>query len=109
MNELGIWLSIAGITFATVLTRATFLLVGNDVRLSPIAQSALRHAPACALAAIVVPEMLVSGGGLDLSLANPRLAAGVVATGVCVLTRGTLSTIAAGMSAFWLWRWLLEA
>lgn len=105
MSGLEVWLSIVGITFATVLTRAGPLFLGREARLSPLVQSALRYAPACALAAIVLPDLLLTGEALDLSPANPRLVAGLAAAAVCLYTRGTLSTIAAGMAAFWAARW----
>lgn len=108
VSTLEIWLSIVAVTCATLLTRAGPLIAGASVQLPPLVQSALRYAPACALAAIVVPDLLMAGGRLDFAVGNPRLAAGVIATLVCLVTRGTLSTIGAGMSAFWLWRWLVE-
>lgn len=105
MSELEIWLSILGITLATVLTRAGPLLPSRDLHLAPLVQSALRYAPACALAAIVLPDLLLTGDTLDVSVANPRLLAGIAAAAMCLFTRGTLSTIAAGMVAFWAARW----
>lgn len=105
MSTLEIWLSVVAVTFATLLTRAGPLLAGERLQLPPFVQSALRYAPACALAAIVVPDLLVTRDVLDLSPGNPRLAAGLLATAVCLLTRGTLATIAAGMVGFWIARW----
>lgn len=106
MSTLEIWLSIVAVTLATLLTRAGPLVVGERAQLPPLVQSALRYAPACALAAIVLPDLLITHGALDVSLANPRLAAGVLATVVCLITRGTLATIAAGMAGFWIARWV---
>jgi hypothetical protein len=41
----------------------------------------LRYAPACALAAIVFPDMVLGPQGeLQLALANPKLLAGVAAS-----------------------------
>lgn len=109
MSTFEIWLSIAAILFATLLTRVAPLMAGANLQLPPLVQSALRYAPACALAAIVVPDLIMVDGRLDFAVGNPRLAAGVIATLVCLVTRGTLSTIAAGMSVSWLWRWMAEA
>lgn len=105
MNPSEIWLSIVGVTFATVLTRAGPLFLGREARLSPLVQSALRYAPACALAGIVLPDLLLTGDALDLSPANPRLAAGAAAAAVSFFTRDTLSTIAAGMAGYWVARY----
>jgi hypothetical protein len=42
----------------------------------------LRYAPACALAAIVAPDMVLGPQGeLQLALANPKLLAGLAALG----------------------------
>ena len=49
--EWQVWLSIAGITLSTFLARSTLLVAGSRLRLPPRVESALRFAPACALAA----------------------------------------------------------
>lgn len=108
MSAIEIWATILGLALATLLTRSTLLVAGARVRLPALLEAALRYAPACALAAIIVPDLLVSDGEVDLSVDNLRLLAGATAAGVYVLTRGTLSTIAGGLAAFWLLRWLWE-
>jgi hypothetical protein len=47
------------IGLATTLPRASFIVLGNRVVLPSVVQRALRYAPAAALAAIVVPDVLV--------------------------------------------------
>lgn len=100
MSPAGVWLVIAGLTATTVLTRAGLLLLGDRLTLPPRVERALRYAPACALAAIVAPDLLLAGGRLDLSFGNHRLLAGLVSVAVFLRTRSMLWTLAAGMAAF---------
>lgn len=102
MSPLEIWLTILGITFATVLTRAGFHMTNADVRLSPRLEAALRYAPACALVAIIVPDLIVRNGEIFVSVSNARLLAACISVGVFLVTRSVLGTIAGGMGAYWL-------
>jgi branched-subunit amino acid transport protein len=104
MSELEIWLSFVCITLATVLTRSGLLLAGRRLVIPPRIESALRYAPACALAAIIAPDLLVTDSMLSLGPDNPRLLAGVAGIGIFALTRSTIGTIVGGMIAFWLFK-----
>ncbi len=106
MSELEIWLSFVCITLATIATRSGLLLAGRRLVIPPRVESALRYAPACALAAIIAPDLLVSAGEIQLGLANPRLAGGIAGAVIFLLTRSTIGTIFGGMGAFWLIRML---
>jgi len=107
MSASEIWLIIFWLTVATVLARSSFFFLGNSVRLPPRVQHALRYAPAAALAAIVVPDLVTSGGALDLAWTNPRLLAGVSATLFFLATRHMLGTIVVGMAFFTVFRLLM--
>jgi branched-subunit amino acid transport protein len=48
-----------GMVLATFMTRAGLLLVGQRFKLSPRVEAALRYAPVCALAVLIVPEVVV--------------------------------------------------
>lgn len=100
MNTQEIWITIALLTLATLITRGSFFLLGNRVKLPPRARHALRYAPAAALAAIVAPDMLLSGGALDVGFSNPKLWAGVGATIFFLTTRHLLGTLIFGMLLF---------
>jgi branched-subunit amino acid transport protein len=102
-----IWLSVALITLATLITRAGLLFVNSAIEPGPRLTTALRYAPGCALAAVVFPDLLVEHGHSAISLLNPRLLAVFVGVAIYAATRGTLRTIAGGMLAFWLLRYLL--
>ncbi len=101
MSSLEIWITIILMALATVLARSSFFLLGNAVKLPSKLQHALRYAPAAALAAIVVPDLVLSGGGLghavSVSLLNPKLIAGAAAALFFVATRHMLGTIVTGM------------
>jgi branched-subunit amino acid transport protein len=101
-----IWLAIVAITFATFLTRSSLPLIGPQLRLPQRLEVALRYAPACALTAIIVPDLFVTHGVLDVSLGNARLIGGLAGVAIFALTRSTIGTIVGGMAAFWLLHWL---
>jgi branched-subunit amino acid transport protein len=86
-----------GMVLATFMTRAALLLVGQRFKLSPRVEAALRFAPVCALAVLIVPEVVVQGGTVNLSLANPRLLGAVAATLVILWNRSMVACIFAGM------------
>jgi len=104
MSSTEVWLTIVGLTLVTVVTRGAFLLIGERINLPERVQHALRYAPACALAALVAPELLMQDGQVFLSFENFKLAAAVVAGVVMLTTRNVLFTMAVGMLLFTLLR-----
>jgi branched-subunit amino acid transport protein len=104
MSELKIWIVIAGLTLVTFVTRSLFQVLGDRFPLPERVQHALRYAPGCALAALIGPELLIVQGTLDLSLANPKLIAGIAAGVAMLATRNVVATIGIGMAVFTLLR-----
>jgi len=100
MDDLYIWSVIAVLTLGTFLSRATFWLVGHHITIPKRINEALRFAPACALAAIIVPDLLIHHGKIEASLANPQLISGIVASVIFLATRSMLTTIILGMAVF---------
>ncbi|MCG2586432.1 AzlD domain-containing protein [Massilia sp. TS11] len=100
MSALEIWITICAMACATAITRAGFWLVGHHINLPPRVQEVLRYAPACALAAIVAPDMLGTGAQFSFSLHNAKLLAGVAAIAFYLLRRDMLQTIVFGMLSF---------
>ena len=90
-----LWLIFILIGLATTLPRASFIVLGNRVTLPAVIQRALRYAPAAALAAIVVPDLLVVGN--EIELLNPKLAAGLAAVAAAALWRNPWLPFFAGM------------
>jgi branched-subunit amino acid transport protein len=105
MADWEIWLVIGVLVLATAATRSAFWLIGHRVTIPPRVQEMLRFAPACALAAIVGPDLVLGHGGqLQLSLANPKLLAGLASLGFYLIRRNMLHTIIFGMLVFTLLR-----
>lgn len=101
------WLAILGVALATFLLRASFIVFADPHRFPPGFRRALRFVPPSVLAAIVVPGLLLVEGRIDLSTANPRWIAGMLAIAVAAWTRSALGAIASGMAALWLLQWAL--
>lgn len=103
MSGADVWLTIALLALATIVTRSSFFVLAST-RLPQRVQQALRYAPAAALAAIVIPDLLLNGGAgssaASIDWMNPRLLAGVGATLFFLATRHLLGTIVAGMALF---------
>lgn len=101
MSDLEIWITIGVLAVATAATRSSFWLVGHHITIPKRVQEMLRFAPACALAAIVAPDLLLgTKGQLDLAISNLKLVAGVASIGYYLLRRNMLETIVFGMLFF---------
>ncbi len=110
MNEsvsgIALGVVIVGLALSTFVTRTSFLLAGARLRLGHRVEVALRYAPVCTLAAIIVPDILMHPpeSTLDLSLFNPRLI-GALAAGLWLLwSRNIIGCLALGMGAYTLAR-----
>lgn len=112
MGPMDDWLymiaAIAGLTAATVLTRASFFLLPSGYELPTRIERALRYAPACALAAIVAPGVLTSGGEITATWDDPRLWGAVAATAVGIKSRSMIAMIVVGMGVFTVVRLLTQ-
>lgn len=97
MDGLTLGLLILAVGMTNFLLRGSFLLVLKNVTLPHVVQRALRYVPVAAFAALVVPELALTGGSLNLQVSNPKLIAGLAAAVVAWRTRNTLVTIGVGM------------
>ena len=101
MADWEVWLTIAALTVATACTRSSFWMIGHHITIPRRIQDMLRYAPACALAAIIAPDLLLAADHtLALNLANPKLLAGVASVGYYLLRKSMLETIVFGMLVF---------
>lgn len=101
MADWEIWVTIAVLALATAITRSSFWLLGHHITIPPRVQEMLRFAPACALAGIIAPELLMGAGPAPaVELLNPKLAAAIGAAGYYLLRRNMLETIIFGMAVF---------
>ena len=83
--DASLWLTFILIGLATLLPRASFIVLGQRASLPDTVQKALRYAPAAALAAIVVPDVVLVNGAPELF--NPKLAAAIAAVLAVTLSR----------------------
>lgn len=102
MSEAEIWLVIFGGMLVTFFTRLSFVMLLPEEWLTHSFERALRFVPPAVLAAIILPELLVSSGELALSLRNHRLLAGMLAAIFAWRFQNTWITIGAGMLGLWL-------
>ncbi|MYM71230.1 AzlD domain-containing protein [Duganella sp. FT134W] len=101
MADWEIWLVILVLALATAATRSGFWLVGHRVTIPKRVQEMLRYAPACALAAIIAPDLILAADGQPvLDASNIKLVSGIVATIYYLLRRNMLETIIFGMAFF---------
>lgn len=97
-----IWLAMIAIGLLTFGTRLSFILLFARWQPPEWIRRGLRYVPVAVLTAIFLPEILFHDGFLNISLANPRLLAGLAAILVAWRTKSALWTIGAGMIVFWL-------
>ena len=97
MNATDAFVTIAGLTAITVVTRAFFLFSDRELVLPDWVNRGLRYAPLAALAAVVVPEVVMSHGQLIDTWQDARLYAVVASTTYYLWRRGILGTIVSGM------------
>jgi branched-subunit amino acid transport protein len=107
MQETSPWifgLIIAGLGLITLATRASFYVLPASWQLPPRVERALRYAPACALVAIILPEVVMQHGQVVFSLANDKLMA-VIAAGIFfAFKRDMLMMMGVGMVVYTLLR-----
>ena len=100
---------IVGLALSTFVTRTSFLLAGARLRLGRRIEVALRYAPVCTLAAIIVPDVFMHGpqADYDFSPLNPRFIGVLGAALWLAFSRNILGCLAVGMAAYSLARMYL--
>ena len=97
MNGWEALITIVGLTAITVVTRCFFLISERELVLPGWVQRGLRYAPLAAIAAVVVPEIVMTQGHLIDTWRDARLFSAAAATGYYFWRRGLLGTIVTGM------------
>jgi len=105
---MSIWLLILSVAAVTFLLRASFIVFANPQRFPHAFRQALTFVPPAVLAAIVVPGLVMPEGVLDVSLANPRWIAGLVAIAAATRLRHPLAPIAVGLPLLWCLQWAMR-
>jgi branched-subunit amino acid transport protein len=90
-------ITIAGLTAITIVTRTFFLISERELVLPDWVQRGLRYAPLAAIAAVVVPEVVMSQGHLIDTWRDARLFSVAAATAYYFWRRSLLGTIVTGM------------
>ena len=91
-------LTVFGLALITLLTRSFFLLSDRELALPDWVQRGLRYAPLAALAAVLVPEIVMSQGHLIDTWRDARIYAVVASTAWYFWRGGILGTIVSGMA-----------
>ena len=104
---MSVWLAILGVAASTFLLRASFIVFADPHRFPRRFRQALAFVPPAVLAAIVAPGLLLTAGGFDMTGANPRWIAGLLAIVACARWRNVMAGIATGMVSLWLLQWAM--
>jgi branched-subunit amino acid transport protein len=91
-------LAIVGLTAITLLTRGFFLFARREIPFPDWLREGLRYAPLAALAAVVLPEIVLREGRVITTLLDARLFAVAAAAAWFWWRRGILGTIVVGMA-----------
>ena len=102
MNQTDTWtvLTILAMVVITVVTRSFFFLSSKPWTLPAWAQRGLHYAPIAALAAVIVPEMVMTQGHLITTWQDARVFAVLAGTAWFYWRGGVLGTIVVGMAAY---------
>jgi branched-subunit amino acid transport protein len=106
MNDTDLWTLgvIVGLALVTVVTRCFFFMSDEPWHLPHWAQRGLQYAPIAALAAVVVPEVVMAQGHLISSWQDARIYASLVGGGYFFWRQGqgqaVLGTIVSGMAVY---------
>lgn len=92
--------TILGMTLVTIVTRAFFFLSSKPLHLPRWAKQGMQYAPIAALAAVIVPEIVMRDGLLITTWLDARLFGAAAGIAWFYWRRSVLGTIIAGMAVF---------
>jgi branched-subunit amino acid transport protein len=93
-------LAIVGLAVISVVTRGFFLFPERELPIPQWLQRGLKVAPLAALAAVIVPEIVMTQGHLIDTWRDARLPAALVATLWYAWRPGVLGPLLAGLAAY---------
>lgn len=102
MTQTDSWtvLTIFGLAIVTVITRSFFFLSSKPWTLPDWAQRGLHYAPIAALAAVILPEIVMTQGALISTWQDARVFAALAGGAWFFWRGGVLGTIIAGMAVY---------
>lgn len=98
---------IAGMALVTFGIRYLFFAFADRISLRGWLARSLDYIPPAVLTALTLPALLLPEGKWFLSLDNPYLVAGIVATALGIVSKNLLITIGSGLVAFFAYRLFL--
>ncbi len=99
-TDIGTVVTIIGLALMTVVTRSFFFFSTKPWRLPRWAERGLNYAPIAALAAVVVPEIVMTQGELINTFKDARLYAIAAGAMWFYWRKGVLGTIVVGMAIY---------
>ena len=93
-------LTIFGLAIVTVITRSFFFLSSKPWTLPDWVQRGLHYAPIAALAAVILPEIVMTQGALINTWQDARVFAALAGGAWFFWRGGVLGTILAGMAVY---------
>jgi branched-subunit amino acid transport protein len=102
-----IWYPIIIVGILTFLTRLSFIVLSNKIKLHPKVQGAFRYIPIAVLSAIIFPE-LFQFHDANIILAFPRIIAGLFAILIAARTRNIILTITGGMLILYIMQYIID-
>ena len=91
---------IVGLACVTVLTRCFFFILDRPWGLPDWAHRALHYAPVAALAAVIIPEIVMTQGHVIATWQDARLYGAMAGALYFFRRRGVLGTMMAGMAVY---------
>ena len=97
------WLTVIAIGVGTYAARLSFIGVMGERRFPPAFEGALRFVAPAVFAALILPEVLLSDGSVEIApAANPRFLAAALAGVIAWRFKSVGAVIVVGMSALWI-------
>ena len=99
-TDIGTVITIVCLALITVITRSLFFISSKPWQLPNWAERGLNYAPIAALAAVIVPEIVMTQGQLIMTFKDARIFAAAAGLAWYYWRRGLLGTIVAGMAVY---------
>ncbi len=100
MTDTWTMVTIVALACVSVITRCFFFILARDWKLPHWAERGLQYAPIAALAAVIVPEIVMQQGALISSLKDARLFGAAAGAVVFYWRKSTLGCIVGGMAVY---------
>ena len=99
-TDIGTVVTIVCLALITIITRSLFFISSKPWQLPHWAERGLNYAPIAALAAVIVPEIVMTQGQLIMTFKDARIFAAAAGLAWYYWRRGLLGTIVAGMAVY---------